>query len=103
MPKRCKKTSLQPSLLQAEQPQLSQPFLTAEVLQPPDQFCGPTLDLLRQVHVFPVLRALELDTGLQVGSHQSRAEQRDRIPSLALLVTLISNHEASFPAMQHWA
>ena len=32
--------SPQPSLLQAEQPQLSQPFLTGEVLQPSDHCCG---------------------------------------------------------------
>ncbi|KAK4815290.1 hypothetical protein QYF61_026195 [Mycteria americana] len=50
---------------QAEQPQLSQPVLTGEVLQPSDHFCGPPLDPLQQVHVFPVLRAPELDTALQ--------------------------------------
>jgi len=32
------------SLLQAEQPQLSQPFLTAEVFHPSHHFCGPPLD-----------------------------------------------------------
>jgi len=32
--------SPQPSLLQAEQPQLSQPVLIGEVLQPSDHFCG---------------------------------------------------------------
>jgi len=39
--------------------------------------------------VFPVLRAAELDAGPQVGSHQSRAEQRGRITSLDLLATLL--------------
>ena len=34
------KVSLEPSLLQAEQPQLSQPVLIAEVLQPSDQLRG---------------------------------------------------------------
>jgi len=34
------KVSPQPSLLRAEQPQLSQPFLTGEVLQPSDHLCG---------------------------------------------------------------
>ncbi|KAK4816043.1 hypothetical protein QYF61_011051 [Mycteria americana] len=66
--------------LSAEQPQLSQPFLIGEVLQPPDHFCGPPLDLLQQVHVFPVLRAPELDAVLQVGSHQSRGEGQDHLP-----------------------
>ncbi|KAK4816953.1 hypothetical protein QYF61_025776, partial [Mycteria americana] len=44
----------------------SQLFLIGEVLHPPDHFCGPPLDLLQQVHVFPVLRAPELDAVLQV-------------------------------------
>jgi len=65
---------LQPSLLQAEQHQLSQPFLKGELLQPSDQFCGPALDLLQQLHVFPALTAPELDAGLQVGPHQSGVE-----------------------------
>ncbi|XP_074433859.1 TBC1 domain family member 31 isoform X2 [Larus michahellis] len=54
----CYKFSLEPSLLQAEQPQLSQPVLTAEVLQPSDHLCGPPLDPLQQVHVLPVLRMI---------------------------------------------
>jgi len=71
------------SLLRAEQPQLSQPFLIGEVLQPSDHFCGPLLDLLQQVHVFPVLRAPELDAGLQVRSHQSRVEGQNHLPQPA--------------------
>ncbi|KAK4816767.1 hypothetical protein QYF61_022765 [Mycteria americana] len=63
--KGCIKVSPEPSLLQAEQPQLSQPFLIGEVLQPSHHFCGPPLDLLQQLHVFPVLRAPELDAVLQ--------------------------------------
>ncbi|KAK4831464.1 LOW QUALITY PROTEIN: hypothetical protein QYF61_017712 [Mycteria americana] len=51
---------------EAEQPQLSQPVLVGEVLQPSDYFRGPPLDPLQQVHVFPVLRAPELDAVLQV-------------------------------------
>ena len=43
----CYKVSPQPSLLQAEQPQIPQPFLIAEVLQPSDHFCGPPLDLFQ--------------------------------------------------------
>ena len=62
------KVSPEPSVLQAEQPQLFQPFLIAEVFHPSDHFCGPPLDPLQQVHGFPVLRTPELDTGLQVGS-----------------------------------
>ncbi|KAK4822574.1 hypothetical protein QYF61_017160 [Mycteria americana] len=33
-----------------------------EVFQPSDPFCGPPLDPLQQLHVFPVLRTPELDT-----------------------------------------
>ncbi|KAK4824151.1 hypothetical protein QYF61_011229 [Mycteria americana] len=66
--------------LSAEQPQLSQPVLVGEVFQPSDHFHGPPLDLLQQVHVFCVLRAPELDAGLQVGSHQSRAEGQNHLP-----------------------
>jgi len=36
----CSKVSPQPSVLQAEKPTLSQPFLVGEVLQPSDNFCG---------------------------------------------------------------
>jgi len=36
----CYKICQQPSLLLAEQPQLSQSFLTAEVFHPSDHFCG---------------------------------------------------------------
>ncbi|KAK4812348.1 hypothetical protein QYF61_017125 [Mycteria americana] len=71
----------------AEQPQLSQPVLVGEVFHPSDHFCGPSLDPLQQVHVFPVLRAPELDTILQVGSHQGRAEGQDHLPRL--LATLL--------------
>ena len=43
----CYKVSLQPSLLQTEQPQLSQPFLTGEMLQSPHHPCSPLLDSLQ--------------------------------------------------------
>ncbi|KAK4816838.1 hypothetical protein QYF61_023902 [Mycteria americana] len=71
--------SLSPSFLQAEQCPLSQPFLIEEVFQPSHHFCGPPLDLLQQVHVFPALRAPELDEVLQGGSHQSGAEGQNHL------------------------
>ncbi|KAK4831174.1 LOW QUALITY PROTEIN: hypothetical protein QYF61_015644 [Mycteria americana] len=79
----CYKVSLEPSLLQAEQPQLSQPVLVGEVLQPSDHFHGPPLDPLQQLHVFPLLRAPELDTVLQMSSHQSRGEGQNHLPGPA--------------------
>ncbi|KAK4832304.1 LOW QUALITY PROTEIN: hypothetical protein QYF61_021703, partial [Mycteria americana] len=63
----CYKASLQPSLLQAEQHQLSEPLLIGEVVQPSDYFRGPPLDPLQQLHVLLALRAPELDAVLQVG------------------------------------
>ncbi|KAK4824277.1 hypothetical protein QYF61_012837 [Mycteria americana] len=51
-----------------------------EVFQPSDHFCGPPLDPLQQVHVFPVLRTPELDAVLQVGSHQRGAEGQYHLP-----------------------
>ncbi|KAK4816062.1 hypothetical protein QYF61_011070 [Mycteria americana] len=54
-----------------------------EVFHPPDHFCGPPLDPLQQVHVFPVLRAPELDAVLQVGSHQSGGEGQNHLPGPA--------------------
>ena len=49
------KVSSEPSLLQAEQPQLSQPVPVGEVLQPSDHLCGLSLGLLQQLHVLLVL------------------------------------------------
>ncbi|XP_075596540.1 protein shortage in chiasmata 1 ortholog [Balearica regulorum gibbericeps] len=62
----CYKVSPEPSLLQAEQPQLSQPVFTGEVLQPSDHLHVPPLGSLQQVHVFLVLGTPELDAVLQI-------------------------------------
>jgi len=83
----CNKVSPQPSLLQAEQPQPSQPFLTAEVLQPSDHLCG-----LLWTHSNSSMSLL--CWGLQRWTQDSRwgltrVEQRGRIPSLDLLATLL--------------
>ena len=67
------KVFLEPSLLLAEQPQLSQPFLTAEVFHPSDHFCGLLWHHSNR-SMSTVLSALELDTGLPGESHQSGAE-----------------------------
>ncbi|KAK4810853.1 LOW QUALITY PROTEIN: hypothetical protein QYF61_008825 [Mycteria americana] len=74
------KVSLEPSLLQAKQPQLSQPFFIGEVFHPSDRFCGPPLDPRQQVHVLLVLRTPELDAILQVGSHQRGVEGQNHLP-----------------------
>lgn len=39
------------------------------MFNPSTYFCGPSLDLPKWVHVFPVMRTLELQAALQVGSH----------------------------------
>lgn len=66
------KVSLEPFLLQAEQTQLPQSFLKAEMLQPPCHLCDSTLVLLQQLYIFLVLGPLGLGTVLQVGSHKDR-------------------------------
>lgn len=68
--------SSQPSL-EAEQPQLLQPFLTREVLQSPHSLCHP---LLLELCVPFVLRCPELDPTLQMCL--GRAEQRGKVTSL---------------------
>jgi len=57
----------EPSLLQAEQPQLTHPVLIGEVFQPSDHLRGPSLDPLQHIHVLLMLGAPELDAVLQVG------------------------------------
>ena len=47
--KGCYHVSPQPSIFQAEQPQVSQPVLIWAVLHPLDHFCGPPLEVLQQV------------------------------------------------------
>jgi len=85
--KGCNKVSLEPSLFQAEQPQLSQLFLIGEVLQHSDYFCGLLWTRSNSSMSF-------LCWGLQSWTQDcrwglTRAEQRGRIPSLALLATLL--------------
>ncbi|KAK4821719.1 LOW QUALITY PROTEIN: hypothetical protein QYF61_000262 [Mycteria americana] len=63
----CYKVSLQPSLLEAEQPQLSQAVFIGEVLQPSDHLHGPPLDSFQQVHVLLTLGPPELNAVLQPG------------------------------------
>jgi len=67
--------SPQPFLLQAEQHQLSQTVLIADLLQPSAYFYGPPMDLLQQVHVLLVLRPPELDAGLEISPEQSRGAE----------------------------
>ena len=57
---------LEPSLLQAEEPQLSQPILIGEVFHPLDHFSDPPLHALQQVYVSPVIRTPQPDIALQV-------------------------------------
>jgi len=59
------KVSPQPSLLQAEQPQLSHPFLLGEVFQTSDHLHGHPLDPLQRAHVLLMLGAPEPNAVLQ--------------------------------------
>ena len=82
--KGCYQVTSELSLLQAEQPQLSQPDLVGEVFDPLVHFfCGHPLDVLQQVHVSSALRTLHLDGVLQVRPLQYRAEGQDHLPAPA--------------------
>lgn len=70
-----------PSLLQAEKPQLLQPFLIGEMLQSSDLHHGSPLGLLQEVNVLSVLGSPELDAVFQMGSHESMAEAQNPSPS----------------------
>ncbi|XP_071594637.1 ubiquitin carboxyl-terminal hydrolase CYLD-like isoform X2 [Heliangelus exortis] len=56
---------LQFCLFQAQQSQLFQPLLVAEVLQPLDHLCGFPLDSFQQICVLPMVGTPELDTVLE--------------------------------------
>ena len=62
--------SSEPSLLQADQAQLSQPVLVGEVFHPLDHLGGPLLDPFQCVNVPLTLETTELDIVLQVWPHQ---------------------------------
>lgn len=85
--KRCSKVSLEPSLLQAKQPQLSQSIFVEELFQPSDHLYSPPLGLLSRSVSF-------LSWGTQ--SHMQhyrwslmRAEWKGRITFLNLLATVL--------------
>jgi len=65
------------------------------MFQPSDHVCGSSLDPLQQLPVFPVLRAPELDIGLQMGSHQNSVEGQNCLPRPA--------SQTSFDAAQDMA
>jgi len=69
--------SPEPSLLQAEQPKISEPFLTGEMLQSFNHLCGPLLDSVQYVHFSLVLGSSELHVALQMGPHQCWVEGKD--------------------------
>ena len=62
--------SPQPSLFQAEV-QFLHPSFTEEVFQTFDHLCGPPLDPLQKLQIFPVLGAPDLDTVLQLESYEA--------------------------------
>lgn len=64
------------SLLQAGQSELSQPFLTGEVLQTLDHLSGLPLDSFQYVHAFDLLRSAKLDSVLP---HQCWVEQKEHL------------------------
>lgn len=83
---RCSKVPPGPFPLQSEQPELSQPFFTAEVPQPSEHLCDPLLDL--KVHVLLLLGAQGW-TQCSSGACESRVEGQGRTLSLLLLLPLM--------------
>jgi len=69
-----------PSLLYAEEPQLSHTVLMGEVLQLSDHLRGPTPDLLQHPNVLFVLGNSELDAVLQVVSQKGRVRGQNHLP-----------------------
>ncbi|KAK4818642.1 hypothetical protein QYF61_016613 [Mycteria americana] len=81
------KVSRQPSLLQVEHPQLSQPVFIAEVFQPSDHFCG--LLWTRSNSSMSFLCQGPQSWTQYCRGGLTRAEQRRRITSLDLLAMLL--------------
>lgn len=73
-------------LLQAEQSQLSQVFLSCQILHFLTHLQCPSLDLLECVHVCVVLGSPPLDTAIQLCP--TRADSRGSITSFNLLAVL---------------
>ena len=76
----CYKMPPEPSLLQAEDLQFYQLVPKREVIQPSDHLHFPPQELFQQLNVHFVLEAPELDTVLQVGSHENRVEGQNHFP-----------------------
>jgi len=67
------------SFVQAKETQLPQPFLVREMLHSLTHLCGSVLDSLKQFTALE-LRGPELDTILQMRSHQGRVEAEENLP-----------------------
>ena len=79
---------MEPSLLQAEEPQLSQPVLLGVVLKPSDYLYGPPLHPLQQLHILLVLGAPELEAVLQGGVLQEQSRAAESPPLTAVHASL---------------
>lgn len=82
----------EPSLLQAKQTQLFQPFLTQEMIQAFDHVHSPSLDL-SSTSTSP--RTLEPWTTQELRCELNSAEQRGRIATLNLLAVLSLKHSGA--------
>ena len=73
------------AFFQDKQDRFLQPAFIGEVLQPLDHPCNLSLGPLQELHIFPVLRAPDLDTVVQMEPHKGRIE--GAVTSLTLLAT----------------
>lgn len=72
--------SLEPSPVQAEQLQHSQPVFTGEVFQPSDLFLSPFFGSSLQVPVIPVEGCPYMDMVSQVECHKHKLEGPNSLP-----------------------
>lgn len=101
----CSEVFPEPSVLQAQQSQLSQP-VTTEALLLSNHFYGRPLDPLQHVHGFTVLRMPELDAALQVRVSRERRRGAESPPLLPSAETILIFKEAfsdcgSLPRPRH--
>lgn len=84
---RCYKASPEPSLLHAAGPHLFSACLHRSGAYSHDHLHGPSLHSMKQLHIFLILGAPELNVIFQVGSHKNGVE--GRINFLDLLATVL--------------
>lgn len=71
----------------------SQIFLIGKVFHPSKYFCGPPLDPVQWVFIFPVLEAPEVSLVLQVRSHNGRGAESPPLTCWSLLLSCSTGYD----------